>query len=508
MTVIVACAVAVLVPHLELRGVTVDEYATYRLVTLHGWQQILEWAHTWDVNPPTHYLLLRFWSVMFGDSLPTLRAMNILPTILSGFGVWWYLRRRGVGAAWAVAAGCSVVASPTLLYYSRMARYYSWPACFGAMAVLSYAEWRRTRGARWLLLAGGFELLCGYFHYLAWASLFLGITIAMLMEWRRDKQDTLAWRHLVLARCAVLALMTPLVIWNVYGILAQQISVGSRPGMARLAASAVLAALYIPYGVWFSENFFPWDWWFSIPAVVLLLAIIGLRSKATADAGARIWLATAVTGSLLAALVMTMVFRLEFRHAIVAVLWVSPLVSVWIWETLSMAPPAAIRLAVALGIVATQALGIHAYYSYRDGMYPDVNWRQVAGVLEGRAAPDDLIVTPGVRNTMVDGSLFDPYWSGETFSVIGDRAGTTDSPGLASFRRRLEQFSGKAVWLIDRTPTVGEAVEVRRLLNARGLTPHLEASLFPRDALARASIDSLADKSVSYRLMVWRFAAP
>ncbi len=124
---------------------------------------------------------------MFGDSLVTLRAMNVLPTILSGLGAWWFLRRRKVSAGWAVAAGCSVVASPTLLYYSRVVRYYSWPACFGSMAVLSYAEWRRTERRSWLLLAGGLELLCGYFHYLAGATIFVGVTVAMLVEWRRGR---------------------------------------------------------------------------------------------------------------------------------------------------------------------------------------------------------------------------------------------------------------------------------------------------------------------------------
>ncbi len=91
---------------------------------------------------------------------------------------------------------------------------------------------------------------------------------------------------------------------------------------------------------------------------------------------------------------MTMLFRLEFRHAIVAVLWVSPLLSVWIWETLSLAPPGVTRTVIVLAMVAMQALGIHAYYSYRDSMYPDVNWRQVAAVLEGRATREDMVVTP------------------------------------------------------------------------------------------------------------------
>jgi hypothetical protein len=506
--VIVLCGCAVLAPHLEYRCVSVDEYATYLLVTTRGWRQITEWVQTWDTNPPTHYLLLRFWSVIFGDSLVTLRAMNILPTILSGLGVWWYLRRKEVGWGWATAAGCSVVASPTLLYYSRIARYYSWPACFGSLAVLSYAEWRRTKKTDRLVLAGSLELLCGYFHYLAWATLFFGVTIAMLVEWRRGRLETGAGRRFILMRCAVIGLMTPLVLWNVYGILAHQVQAGVHLGAVRVLSSSVLALLYIPYGVWFSENFFPWDWWFTIPAALLWVAVMRLRSKLAGSVKSQVWFTTAATGSVLAALVMTILFRLEFRHAVVAVLWVSPLVSVWIWETLSLASWGMKRSVVAMGIVIMQALGIHAYYSYRESMYPDVNWRQVAAVLENRVTRDDLVVVPGVSNTLITGSLFDPYWAGETISVVEDTlTGSIESPGLTSFRWRLKHFKGNSVWLIERTATPGEALEVRRLLNAQGLTPRTQTYLFPRDVLARAAINSLTDKSVSYRLAVWRFAA-
>lgn len=506
--VIVLCGLAALAPRLEYRCVTVDEYATYLLVTTRGWHQIMEWVQTWDTNPPTHYLLLRFWSVMFGDSLVTLRAMNILPTILSGLGAWWYLRRRGVGAGWAVAAGCSVVTSPTLLYYSRMARYYSWPACFGSLAVLSYVEWRRTKETNWLVLAGSLELLCGYLHYLAWATLFVGVTIAMLVEWRRGRLETGAGRRFILMRCAVIGLMAPLVLWNVYGILAHQLQGGVQSGAVRALSSSVLALLYIPYGIWFSENFFPWDWWFTAPAALLWVAVMRLRSKLAESVKSQVWFTTAATGSILAALVMTMLFRLEFRHTIVAVLWVSPLVSVWTWETLSLASRGMKRSAVALGIVVIQALGIHAYYSYRESMYTDVNWRQVAAVLEGRATREDLVVVPGVPNILITGSLFDPYWAGETMSVIEDtRTGSIESPGLTSFRSRLKHFKGNSVWLIGRTASAGEALEVKRLLNAQGLTAHTQTNLFPRDVLAWAAVNSLTDKSASYRLAVWRFTA-
>ncbi len=42
MAVIVLCGCAVLIPYLGFRCVTVDEYATYLLVTSRGWREILD----------------------------------------------------------------------------------------------------------------------------------------------------------------------------------------------------------------------------------------------------------------------------------------------------------------------------------------------------------------------------------------------------------------------------------------------------------------------------------
>ncbi|MEO0561042.1 MAG: glycosyltransferase family 39 protein, partial [Chloroflexota bacterium] len=115
-----------------------------------------------DVHPPLHFLLLKYWVGLAGESLLSLRYLNILMDLLTGalmVGVIRLLKGRHI---WIVALLWA--ASPLLIFGGWLARMYTLLGLW-SVAALASVVWA-GRGRWWLgvIAAAVCSLLAMYTH--------------------------------------------------------------------------------------------------------------------------------------------------------------------------------------------------------------------------------------------------------------------------------------------------------------------------------------------------------
>nr|PZN53620.1 MAG: hypothetical protein DIU68_12190 [Chloroflexota bacterium] len=116
-----------------------------------------------DIHPPLHFVLLKGWIAMTGDSLLSLRLMNILSDLLAGA-----FAARLAGRAFGRRAGLVAAAlwafAPLLIYSTYLIRMYTLSALFAAGGAACTLETLKTGRLRWAIALGLFALAGLYTH--------------------------------------------------------------------------------------------------------------------------------------------------------------------------------------------------------------------------------------------------------------------------------------------------------------------------------------------------------
>lgn len=124
------------------------------------------WFHAArDVHPPLYFVLLHYWTALFGDSILSIRLMSAVPGVLTVFLGTWLVYLTSTRRA-ALLACLLLALLPTAVRYSQEIRMYSLMCVWLMGATLALVHWvRAPRRARYLaiyvvLMAAGF-----YTHY-------------------------------------------------------------------------------------------------------------------------------------------------------------------------------------------------------------------------------------------------------------------------------------------------------------------------------------------------------
>jgi uncharacterized membrane protein len=113
-----------------------------------------------EFHPPLYHVLLKAWTMLFGQSLPGLRSLSLLASV--GIVVLTYLlARRIMSDRAALIAAALLAVSAHQLYYAQEARMYALVAVFSLAATWCYV----------ILLQSGFSSRVGKFGYVVCATL-------------------------------------------------------------------------------------------------------------------------------------------------------------------------------------------------------------------------------------------------------------------------------------------------------------------------------------------------
>jgi mannosyltransferase len=178
------------------RSLWFDEAFSWRLVQFPFWEMLQRNAR--DTTPPLHYVALKLWSSLLGDSPVALRSLSVLCGGATILGMYLFILeafRAGLGTgsddAEAQRGACrTALLAAALVAFSAFHIRYSWEARMYAMgtALAVFSSWallRALRGARraalWWLLYGVLALLFLYTHYYALFSVVA--QAAFLLGW-------------------------------------------------------------------------------------------------------------------------------------------------------------------------------------------------------------------------------------------------------------------------------------------------------------------------------------
>lgn len=116
-----------------------------------------------DTTPPLYYLVLHFWTLLFGTGELASRFPSLLFNVATCGGVYGF-GRRYLDQRTALVAAVLFAVSPNQVYYSQEARAYSLLTFLSFAAVLTYCSaLRKNDWARWIGF-GGVTVLMLYTH--------------------------------------------------------------------------------------------------------------------------------------------------------------------------------------------------------------------------------------------------------------------------------------------------------------------------------------------------------
>ncbi len=148
-----------------------------------------------DGAPPLYYVLLHFWTGVFGTGNVAVRSMSGM-FMAGAVGATWFAARRlaGTRAAWIAAA--VMVASPYAIRYSTEARMYSLEVLLVASGIVAFQRaMEKPSASRCFVIT----LLVALFVYTQYWSFYLVVVVVGLLVWIvwRGRQRDAARRVLV-----------------------------------------------------------------------------------------------------------------------------------------------------------------------------------------------------------------------------------------------------------------------------------------------------------------------
>jgi hypothetical protein len=179
------------------RGFWYDEALT-AFVALDSWATLWAWCTQVDIQVPFHYVALRLWAGVAGDSEFALRALSAFSIVLAVAAVINIGKRlHGHGLGW--AAGALLAFMPGLLWLAYEVRAYAWALALYAWAtaflvvILTRERPSQYGGAGWRALVphrdvvGYVLLMLGalYTHYTALGAFAAHVAVLLLVIARR-----------------------------------------------------------------------------------------------------------------------------------------------------------------------------------------------------------------------------------------------------------------------------------------------------------------------------------
>lgn len=346
-----------------------------------------------DVHPPLYFLLLHYWTAFWGVSELSARSLSVLFAVLS---IWltYALAGRIFSRRSAFFSALLVAVSPYIIFYGRLARYYSMVMFLLLLSVfLLERACRRGTLIRWLAYAlSSIALL--YTNYIGLFALAGGVLYAAWKGRRRMLE------YIAALVCILLAFL-PLVPW----MLSQSQGYGLEAGPAgpgRFVADVVGKSAFAFYALCLGETVLFWKAVVVLPALALFayLFIYGLRDAILRkNEGWRVWLTFCLVPFAGIAILSSMSFVGVFSARSAAlfparVVMLAPLAYMVIacgLCRLSFVKRFAL-CAVAGGIFLYSLANLYCGREYLNEKYVSP-WREVAGLVRSRSSDSDFIAS-------------------------------------------------------------------------------------------------------------------
>ena len=379
-----------------------------------------------DVHPLGYYSLLWAWMRLFGESLPSARALSVIAG-LATVVVFSVLALKVLERKTALAASLLLALSPFHIHYSQEIRMYSFLGLWLLLA--TYCYWRGSRSDGWLWWLG-FAVFAALGQYTQSLAAFY---LAALALWPLITRNGRALKRTVLAGSLALLLYLPWLV-QVPGQLAR---VGhaywiDKPGLYRIFTLPLAFVTGLPL-----PN--PW----LAPALFMALSILafGFWRTLAAIKVKRPDLQSGLWSLYLAFLPPALLFlfsQWEPLYLERALLPSGVMFALWLaWTVMDTRAPGIARIATVVFLAVAFSMGFYQHVAY-DG-FPYAPYQSLMHELEARREASDVVIhsnklsmLPSVYydRTLPQSYIADPPGSGQdtlapsTQQVLGLEAKT------------------------------------------------------------------------------------
>jgi hypothetical protein len=330
-----------------------------------------------DSHPPLYFLMLRFFTLVFGRSEAAARSLSALGIIaLAGLG--FFPLKRLWGEWRGLLFSALVFLTPISIAMGQEARMYSWTAFFVAGAFMLIWAWMEGRGRAWLAAAAASSLAAAYCHYYGLLAVAFVWAIALVLVIARDRRRLVEF---LFAAAIVLAGYAP---WAI-ALAGQASRVARNFWIGPVTGETVLSVLAYPFGYKFYAPPFARILFFGAVAAIVYGFIFGALKK---------------DRSALPAAAALLVFALTLGAAVLLSVLVRPiLVERYMVSCLGLFL-LALTYCLTMPLPSVQWLPVLVLYgAVNFGTARDIQekrfngpMREVKGALAGRVGPDDVFI--------------------------------------------------------------------------------------------------------------------
>lgn len=160
-----------------------DETVNAYLAT-HSWDEIWRWTTQVDNQPPLHFVALKLWVNVAGDSEFALRLFSQGMAWLAAAGLFALAKRFGTNTYLATAL---FILSGSFIYAAGEVRTYAFSlALYVWSSVFCWALWQNPRKIHWSKLIGYWLLTISlvYSHYTAWFGISVQWSLILARFWQ------------------------------------------------------------------------------------------------------------------------------------------------------------------------------------------------------------------------------------------------------------------------------------------------------------------------------------
>ncbi|MGA9364076.1 MAG: glycosyltransferase family 39 protein [Bacteroidota bacterium] len=472
----IAATIALYAHNLELRSWTNDELGTILTSRMQS-DSLLSLVRAIDLHPPTHYLMVHYWAKTFGDSLISMRLLDVIPIVLLVPLSYFYTKHLFSKQA-AVFVVLLILVSPNLLYYSRMVRYYSWSVLFSSLSIASFLWFLDSKHRRSQVAFIAATAILGYLQYLTIAIVVICENLFFALSYkakRLSQEHTYQWLRM---QAAIVVLLLPMILVYTLPQVAHIFSareLNNSPHTSVNWLGMLTAMLYAFYAFSFSQNFFPWEFVYIIPGGVLFLLLLGIMYKFLKGNSYQLRF-TFVFVLLPVVLVAFAMFvtgiSTAISHAAAYSIFVLPLLLMVIAGSFSALHSKPLAYVLFFVLIIFNIFSVKNYLEYHTALCWDPNWKEVAEYVRTNSHPSDVIVANNPEHSIIRTSYVSHYLQRQTIDVL-QNAPTPDSnrevsSGYREFENVVMNQHPERVWVIVRNRVPGEAILVENSLIRMG----------------------------------------
>lgn len=320
-----------------------------------------------DSHPPLYYILLKGFTLVFGDSIFTLRlfsALGVIAIALLGIGPV----KRIFGPKFGIIFSFVIFITPAMYSYAQEVRMYTWASFFvTASAVYGYlCLFDKSRKTDWVLM-GLSSLAAAYTHYYALLAVCVlhGLIFILIIVNRR--------RKLPCYLCMITGMVLLYFPWISF-MKSQVIRIHSSYWIGPVTKDTVLQTLVYPFNHKFTTDYAGVLPIFCIAVLITLWGMLKAFGKNRSNKWAVIYFSSIFCTTLISSIVISKLFRplLIPRYMLVVTVFVILGICYGI-SVLEKKQTLAITLAVFVFLVTPQFYMINSH-RYNSAVREAVEW--------------------------------------------------------------------------------------------------------------------------------------